>query len=685
MATLHGFIYHTGTNKECDFTLSANTARPVMTVAINTGAEAQSPISGRTYGQQGILAVEEDPFNPSLFVMPTFTAEYVSGDTDLYNELKGILESNPRLLNAEAYFPPDGKYGRFWMIGVGFFGSAVTGWYEMDYNFDNVADYKTAYDNGQVTPISETCYFDVYINGSDKPNIWCNWTVGESISPVVLDPRVWVGVQDLLPIVPEYITNADTGLKEPNTAAWYVKSAGDYSYAGSYQSTYLSIQQAFEPNLNAVSKLEHWGFDGDPAYVKLYLQMIREGDEGLSGIGELFAVTINKDGTASAVKVSGSSDSPGFFSVVRLHYTEPDYVLPQDDDGYNNGVNIDGEDGGRYDPNDLPDPTDFTTPIGFDGNAVLTKTYAVSAATLQNIGQKLWSQDYFNVLKIQNNPIENIVSVKHFPFAMTGSQEEVKIGDIAFGINGDKVASVQHLSFGSFTYTGVFKNYLDLQPFTTIKINLPYCGIFELNPADLLGSKLGVDYYIDLVTGQCMAKLKLDENNDGYALPFMTVYGQMGVDIPLTGSDRIQTELRAASAAVSAIGSTAGHILGENAIGAGVSSVNGVLSIAGMDYTSQRTSSQSPACTSFASPDIYLIIERPAMEFIEADAQTGYKHLHGYPCNKYKRLDAKKANGKPLFNDGSFVAMDKRTDIQFAMTADENRMLEDLLTKGVYI
>ena len=677
MASINGFICNPYDMQECDFTLTCNVARPTMTVAIKDPNERTSPISGRIYNNIGIIAIEEDPFNPDQFIMPTFTAEYVSGDQTFFNNMKSILESSPVLMNASAQFPPDGKYGRFWMVSLGFTGTAATGWPSMDYSFDNLDDYKDAYDRGEVTPISETCYFDVYINGSDKPNIFVNWTVGESISPVVLQPNVWVGVQDLLVLVPEYTTDPDTNLVIPNTAAWYVKKAGDFSYGGSYSTTYLTLQQMFEANLNPVSKLEHWGFDGDPAFVRIYLQMIREGDTGLTGIGDLFTVQINKDGTASAAKINGSSDSPGFFTVVRLHYGEPDYIPPSDDDSYKGGTNIDDDEDGVYDEDDLPDPDDFTTPEGYDGNGVLTKTYAVSAAVLRNIGQKLWSQDYFNVLKIQNNPIENIVAVKHYPFAMTGTPEEVKVGDIPFGINGDKVNGVQVITIGTYTYTGWFKNYLDLQPFTSVKIYLPYCGTFELNPGDLLNRKIGVEYVIDLVTGQCMAIIKMEEKSNGKYIPFMNVYGQMGVDVPLTSSDRVQTELRAASAAVTAMGATAGHIIGGDAIGAANNAVNGALTLAGMDYTTQRTASQSPCCTSHANPDVFLIIERPAEDIIEKESKTGYKHLHGYPCNKYLYLSK--------FSKGSFVAIDARTDIKFAMTADENKMLEELLTKGVYI
>lgn len=641
-----------------------------------------------TVGSAGSYTIDGQSYNLPEYNYLVFTAAPIPGTLVLSQSITydtapaGLFDYNGYSTNTSA-IQPSAAAG-FTRIS-GSTGTLKWGPVAPDYHFNTQQDFDAAFNAGEIVPLTETCYFDVYINGTDKPNIWVNWTVGESISPVTLQPRVWQGVQDLVPVAPEYTTDATTNLVIPNTGAWYVKKAGDFTYAGAYQSTYLSIQQFFEKYLNAVSKLEHWGFDGDPAFVKLYLQMIRQGETGNTGIGDLYAVTINKNGTASAVSVSGSSDTPGFYTIVRIHHQEPDYVIPSDDDAYKTGTNITGDGDGRYDGSDLPDPTDFTTPIGFDGNAVLTKTYAVSAATLQNIGQKLWSQDYYNVLKIQNNPIENIVSVKHFPFAMTGTSENIKVGDISFGINGDKVASVQTLTLGSFTYEGYFGNYLDLQPFTTIKINLPYCGIFELNPADLLGSALKVVYHIDLVTGQCMANLKMDEDSDGHALPFMTVYGNMGVDIPLTGSDRVQTELRAASAAISAMGSMAGNILGENAIGGGVSGVNGVLTVAGMDYTSQRTASQSPACTSFASPDVYLIIERPQYEVVNEAARSGYKHLHGYPCNKYLRLSDKKSNGQPLFNDGSFVAMDARTDINISMTADENRMLEELLTKGIYI
>lgn len=563
-------------------------------------------------------------------------------------------------------------------------GATRRGCYNPDYIFESRAELLAALDQHEIDPVYDTkVYFDVYIDGTNKPSIFVNWTAGEDLSPAELTPKVWNAVQSLLPTYDDIITK--DGINQPNELAWQLESAGSFSYAGSYENTYLSIQQEFSKYLNTANKIVQWGINMEPEFIRLYLRM----DTEVNGIGDLYRVEIEKDGTATATKIEDSSTTGAFTTIVRLHTGEPDYIPPQDPDTYPSGENYGGDGPGQYDPDDKPDPTDFTEPGGFDGNAVLTKTYAVSDTDLRNIGQKLWSQDYFNVLKIQNNPIENIIAVKHFPFAMpSGTTEEIKIGDVAFGVNGDKVASVQSyrtkatLKIGSYTFTAKYKNYLDLAPYTSIKLFLPYIGFIQLDPAEVYGSKITVFYYVDLVTGQCMVRIVLDEQTiegQNYSIPYMTVYGQMGVDIPLTSSDRVQTELRTASAALTAVGGSAGQMVSGNIPGGVVSGLSDALSIAGADYTSQRTSSQSPSCSSFDCQDVFVMITRPAAEYVDRDAKTGYGHLHGYPCHKYKRLS------DSVFKDGHFVQIERRTDLKIAATSEENRMLEELLTSGVYI
>lgn len=546
---------------------------------------------------------------------------------------------------------------------------------DVDYAYPDMASFQQALENGDIRPIKPKVYFDVYIDGTDMPSIAVNWTASEDLSPITLQPEIWYASEDLSPDpeAPEVITR--DGIKFPDTSVWNVISAGSFGYAGSLETTYLSIMNAIEPKMSppkALFKTFHWGFDGKPGYVRLYMRM----NNGAS-IGELQRTQITIDGSGSNTEISESGNQAPYDTIVRIHTGEPDYVLPDDDPDYPGGRNIDDDGPGPYDPDDPPPISDFEDDegIGFDGNAVLTRTYVCSASDLVNIGQKLWSQAYFNVLKVQNNPIENIVSVKAYPMAFTGGKTaSVKVGDIDFGVSAKEIASVQVISIGSFKYQGYYSTrnnghdphkFLDYAPFTKCKLNLPYIGLVELDPNEITGRTIHVDYIIDLVTGQVMAIVTLD------AIPFLTLTGQIGFDIPLTATDRVQTELRVASAAVTAVGSAAGHIMAGDYGGAAVGATANALNIAGADYTSQRTASPSPACASYANHMVYLLIDRP----LTSGDSDGYPHLHGRPCHKYTSLGSL----------SGFVAVDARTDIKIAMTSEENAMLEQLLTQGIYI
>lgn len=576
----------------------------------------------------------------------------------------------------QAYVPPVydlAQQSNMWIQEWAAYGGQLSGVFEADYVFNTRAEFDTALANGEIVPIETTVYFDVYIDGTDQPSIFVNWTAGEELSPVTLSPRVCIGVPEALIEVEPHDIREYEGLNDPDITKWFVDVAGDFSYAGSYNTTYVSIYNHFLKYLNPLNRARVWGLDGIPSFVRLYLRMV-DGER----IGDLYRVVIQKDGTPSAQKIDNSSNTDAFNTVVRFHTGEPDYVLPDDSTNYPDGSNIDGTGPGPYDPDHRPDPDDFTDPVGFDGNAVLTKTYAVSAADLQNIGQKLWSQAYFNVLKIQNNPIENIVSVKWFPFAQTGTTEEIKIGDIPFGINGAKVPSVwQHDFVNAYTYNGHFNNFLDLAPFTVIKLFLPFIGFVQLDPGEIYKRPITISYFVDLVTGQCMARLYTDKNQQGKGIPFQSFYGNMGVDVPLSSTDRVQTEIRAASVALSAVQGLPGQVLSGDILGAGASAAHGALNLAGMDYSTQRSSTQSPSCASYDCQDIYAEIIRPAADVIQEGERTGYEHLHGYPTNKYLKLSQ--------IGLGKFVQVDRRTDIKIGMTSEENAMLERLLTEGVYV
>ena len=553
-------------------------------------------------------------------------------------------------------------------------------WSEYDYVFPNRDAMLTAIDNGEIVPVYDSTFqFDIYINGSSEPSITTipTYAMGSGLSTLLIESEQWstVGVFDSSEGTWDDLVEDENERWVPAVSRPVCAAPVSIELLQNYNCQWLSEVDGLIGSWGKIARIAAFGIDGYPEYLNLLLRFTYDGV-----YGDLYRVRIPKTNITSAsdilVNKMQNGDEGGEFNTnIVIHLgAPPDFVDP-DSDSFPGGKDADGNDGGVYDPDKPPSPSDFASNefTGFDGNAVLTKTYSVTAAVLQNIGSKLWSQSYFDVLKVQNNPIENIISVKAFPYATSGTAENIKVGDIDFGIQGDKIPSVQKFEIGSgVTYSGDYQNtpfaFLDFAPFTVIKLYLPFCGIVQLDASTIFKRKLRVFYVVDKISGQCMVKITAD------SIPFMNIKGDIGIDIPLTSSDRVQTELKVAGSALSTAAGVAGQLMSGDYAGAATRAVTGGLNLAGADYNSQRTAPPSPACSSYDNRTVFLLVEKPSKADIDSQ---GFKHLHGHPCHKFKYLKS--------FPAGSFVQMDKRTDINIAMTSEENRMLEELLTSGVYI
>ena len=549
--------------------------------------------------------------------------------------------------------------------------SAITNWSEA-FNYMIAA---LIFDPRVKPDLDKKLIFDVYVDGTKDPNVAIRWKYegDDDISTQLVTPRIWT--EPGIPSVLAIDTHEENGIVVPNKTMVPTMCEYTFTWPGSYTRPYINEFNACTSDQNDITKTILYGVDGiaeKMGYLLRFNQQVNENNTGVMTWGTLFRVLIPREvesvSDIGLVSFTDSENNPDFITEVHIHLGVPEDDIPDDDDDYPDGEDSSGQDPGTYDP-DKP-PHDFSTgeSSGYPGKGVLTKTYAMTSAKTANVGSKLWSQSYFDVLKIQNNPIENIVSMKWFPFSVSGAEGDIVVGNVDFGLRTAVVDSIYKFTMGSCYYKA--KNpssptFLDLSPYTTLKLHLPYCGIVQLDATEMLNRKLTVKYTVDLVSGDCMAFLYLDDN-----IPYMNISGHCGVDVPLTSSDRIQTELRAASTTISAVTGAAAHVISGDYLGAAADAVQGGLAVAGMDYTSQRTSAHSPACTSTANRGCYLEIWRPAFNISE-----GFKSRHGYPCHKFKQLSS----------FSGFIKCDARTKIDFAMTARENEMLEGLLTSGVYV
>lgn len=522
-------------------------------------------------------------------------------------------------------------------------------------------------------PPKRKCVVDAYFNGTKEPNISIEWagyldgqktTEDDILNAAKLHIVNYAPADIQQPPFYGYYTYIDSedNLRKMNDLVFNrvnkLRYINPVSPGNKINTSYLSQVDGIIGTMNQALRVVEYGINGLPENLVLYIQVV-DADNKMSSLWEL-DIPRESEGNLQGYALTefNNSEWPGAQVALEVNI----HSGPNPDDTTD-------DDTTPPPPPPPPDPVEWDDDEGhgFPGDAVLTKTYSMTAAVLQNIGQKLWTQSYFDVLKIQNNPIQNIVSVKWFPFNLTdGTTESVKVGNVDFGINATRISTVKRIQIGSVTYTGVYGNFLDGSPYTTLKLNLPYIGQIQLDASEFLGCSIGVEYIVDLITGECVARVKRD------GIPLYDYPGHMGVDIVLTASDRVQADMKALQSGIHTAANTAGELIQGDVIGAVAGAATGALSVAGMDYNSQRVGSPSGVCGSFQNHKIWLTVSYP--KYYQSD---GFTHVFGRPVNKYLTLSR--------FSSGDYVQVDRRTDLKIAMTSDENKELENLLVNGVYI
>lgn len=526
----------------------------------------------------------------------------------------------------------------------------------------------------------EKLIFDVYLDGQiggKGVSIQIKWRNNNPdtsvLAPSLIKPQLWgagyPGIVEPSGRPSSFLKTVD-GIVVPDTDKTPFIRLYNFDDEG-YTATYVGESETWYNNYSNVERVLNFGIDMIPITL-VYLLRFNYILDGMKW-GDLWYVYIpyNYEGAVYVehAEIDNSANEPQFQTEVNIIGGIPSDDTPDDPDETEPGVddNDDPSPVGPYDP-DAP-KIDFTesTPEGFGGNSVLTKTYCMNTLTMMNVGGKLWSQSYFDVLKVQANPIENIISCKWFPFTVSGTTEEIQIGNVPFGVQAQSIANIKVIPFTTgykYTTNSNRPGYLSCSPYTMLKLHLPYCGVVQLDATELLDRTLNGKYVIDLTTGDVLVILTLD------GMPYMNIAGKMGVDIPLSATNRAQTELSIASKALSATIGAAAQIMGGNPLGGAAEAGNGIMSVMGMDYTTQRSGTHSPACSTYEDRSVWLEIQRSI-----AYVSEGYKRGHGFPAHLYRKL----ARGQ------GYVKCDKRVEINVAMTDEENRMLEQIMVNGFYV
>lgn len=320
-------------------------------------------------------------------------------------------------------------------------------------------------------------------------------------------------------------------------------------------------------------------------------------------------------------------------------------VTSDDDDGYSDDKDNDENDN---------DTSDVSSGIG-----VLTTTFKMTKDRLQQLGRFLWGSNIFdNFSLICNNPIENIISCKSIPLSLDGSTQKIILGNVDTGVNGDKVANnFTSQTIGSIKINEKYNNFLDYAPYTNVIIYLPYVGFKELDTNLVMNKTLSISYTVDVITGGCLCQIQ----SDGVRL--YEFNGNLGIDIPITASNRAQVEAGYISSGIGIASSAAsGNIVG---------AVTSLINSAEAQYHYASTSSPNPMCVASTNRTCYVIIDRPTYQTLKS-----FNHTRGKKCYLTKTINSLKG----------YTICDEHIDLSgIRATESEKEELVRLLSGGFFV
>lgn len=324
------------------------------------------------------------------------------------------------------------------------------------------------------------------------------------------------------------------------------------------------------------------------------------------------------------------------------------------------------------------DSSDYVPDDGVPVNDALDTgfihAYLMNSTTASNLANYMLTDSFIQGVKhLMADPIDYIISFVMLPVQPTVSgSANILIGGVDTQISASLINN-QFLRFscGKLKCSELWQGFIDYAPSTRISIFLPFVGIRELAPDDIMDGTVEVVYRIDVLTGEFIVTLC---SNTSRALNgIISAYnGTMGMDIPITAVN-YQNKLNALTSAVSGGVSVAAGAASGNAIGVisgGTQTAFGVAESVLSKPTIERSSSLSGSSGVLGNYTPYFIIERPVQAL-----PKNYKQLNGY---------ASKIGGT-VGSFSGYLELESIDTSGIACTDNEKAEIEALLKGGVFV
>lgn len=303
--------------------------------------------------------------------------------------------------------------------------------------------------------------------------------------------------------------------------------------------------------------------------------------------------------------------------------------------------------------------------IGVSTSGFIT-LFNPTMSELSALNDVLWSEDFItNFRKLITDPMDGIISLLAVPIQpTTGGKSEVTFGNFKSGISMRRITN-QYGSFscGSIEVKETFGNYLDYAPYTKIALYLPFVGFVRLNTNEVMGSVLGIVYNVDFLTGECIAQVTIAKK--GLSATAYVYNGNMGMQLPITGSNYSRFYSGIIKGAVGVASGVATGALGAPLVASGIMDL---AMNSGGDVVHSGSISGNAGFLGEFRP--YLIVTLPAPNMAD-----DYNTIEGYVANDNIRIGSR---------SGFVRVKEVHLSIPNA-TQEEVHEIESLLKSGVEI
>lgn len=335
----------------------------------------------------------------------------------------------------------------------------------------------------------------------------------------------------------------------------------------------------------------------------------------------------------------------------------------------------------------------------FAQNVGLVTVYHPTSAQLYAFESWLWvTYADATIDKIWNNPFDGVISLFELYCTPTDiGNRNIHCGFLDSGINSAIISRYTEIDCGTLGIPEYYGNYFDYSPYTKAHIYLPFIGIQELNPDDIVGHAVNVTYKIDEYNGSCIAMItvaKVTEVNGvdvSYSNTMYQFSGNCSVELPLSGGSQasIKSGMMTADAyqqagqisAVSGLiggiasligGNVAGGMAGivGGAAGAAYAHANYLQNMLSGKSTVQKSGSFGASHGALGIKTPFITITRPKQIQV-----PNYNELYGYPAHKMVQIG----------NCSGYLRCREVHVISATATDEEKSKIEQLLKSGVYI